>query len=148
MCLEHTFACNRFSFFSESYPNTHPLTPLHSVTRIAAAKWHWRALWACRLTLAHPEMGLVEDHPGTQLSPGCLGQFMTPTRRDCNVDTSESKWLSHFLIVLKGKNIALFLFQQSHLCRLVMYYYSSRPLLVTYSSKLCYKYLSSSFTHF
>lgn len=96
MCLEHTFACNRFLFlFSDSHWNTHPLTPLHLATRIEAAKRHWRAHWACRLTWAHPGMRLVEDHPSRLLSPGCLGQFMTPTRGDCTVDTLESKWQSH-----------------------------------------------------
>lgn len=82
-------------FFSDSHSNTHPLTPLHLATRIEAAERHWRAHWACRLTLAHPGMRLVEDHPSRLLSPGCLGQFMTPTRGDCTADTLESKWLSH-----------------------------------------------------
>lgn len=96
MCSVHTFACNRFLFFSsDSHLNTHPLTPLHLVTRIEAAKRHWRAHWACRLRLAHPGMRMVEDHPSRLLSPGCLGQFMTPTKGDCTVDTLESKWLSH-----------------------------------------------------
>lgn len=95
MCLEHTISCNRFFLFSDSHSNTHPLTPLHLATRIEAAKRHWRAHWACRLTLAHPGMRLVEDHPSRLRSPGCLGQFMTPTRGDCIADTLESKWLSH-----------------------------------------------------
>lgn len=84
-----------FFFFSDSHSDTHPLTPLHLATRIEAAKRHWRPHWACRLTWAHPGMRLVEDHPSRLLSPGCLGQFMTPTRGDCTVDTLESKWLSH-----------------------------------------------------
>lgn len=81
MCLEHTFTGNRFFFICfDSHSNTYPLTPLHLATRIEAAKRHWRAHWACRLTLAHPGLGLVEDHPSRLLSPGCLDQFMTPTR--------------------------------------------------------------------
>lgn len=74
-----------------------PLQPTYLATRIEAAKWHWRAHWACRLTLAHPGMRLVEDHPTAGLlSMGCLGQFMTPSRGDCTVDTLESKWLSRW----------------------------------------------------
>lgn len=96
MRIEHTFTHNRFFFFFccfDSHSNT--LTPLHFATRIEAAKRHWRAHWACRLTLAHPGLKLVEDHPSRLLSPGCLDQFMTPTRGDRIVDTLESKWLSH-----------------------------------------------------
>lgn len=95
MCLEHTFSGNRFFFFSDSHSNTHPLAPLHMATKIEAAKRHWRAHWACMLTLAHPGIRLVEDHPRRLLSPGCLGQFMTPTMGDCTVNTLESKWLNH-----------------------------------------------------
>lgn len=89
MCSEHSFAHNRFfcSFFLSFFFQTpiQTLSPLHYVTRIEAAKWHWRAHWACRLTLAHPGMRLVKDHPSRQLSPGCVGQFMTPTMQDCTV---------------------------------------------------------------
>lgn len=70
MCLEHTFAWNRFFFFPpDSHSNTHPLTPLHLATRIEAARRHWRAHWACRLTLAHPGMRLVGDHPSRRAKP-------------------------------------------------------------------------------
>lgn len=59
---------------------------------IEAGKRHWRARWACRLTLGHPGMGLAEDHPS---SSWLLGQFMTPTGGYCTADTLANKWLSH-----------------------------------------------------
>lgn len=63
------------------------LTLLLLPTRIEAARRHWRTFSACRLMLAHPGLGLEEDHPCGQLDPGCLDQFTTPTRTDCGEDT-------------------------------------------------------------
>lgn len=94
---EHTFAWNRF-FLPPTPTQTLTHLPLSTLaTRIEAAMRHWRAHWACRLMLAHPGMRLVGDHPCRRVSPGCLGQFMTPTRGGCILATLESKGLSHLL---------------------------------------------------
>ncbi len=99
---------NRFFFiFPDSHSNTHSLTPLHLATRIEAAKRHWRVHWACRLTLAHPEIRAGGGPPQQAANPRCLGQFTTPTSADCTANTLEtSGWvmdlLHGFLLSLKG----------------------------------------------
>ena len=104
---------------------TQTLTPLHLATRIEAAKRHWRAHWACKLTLAHPGFGAGGGPPQQTAKPRVPGPIYDTYKgrlhcRHFRRQVAES-WTCYFTSCFHTSVYFLIVYYPNKFC----YYYQS-----------------------